>query len=337
MTKPVVSVAMPVFNGAGTVREAVESIQSQTLRDWELVVVDDGSTDETPNILGELARMDPRIRVVRRPHRGIVEAANAAIREAHCDLVARMDADDVCLPERLEAQVALARSRPDLAVIGCLVECFPREAMRDGMARYEAWLNGLVEPEDIGREVFVESPLVNPSVLFRRDAVLSVGGYREGPFPEDYDLWLRLHAAGRRMAKVPRVLFRWRDTPGRMTRRDPRYSRNAFRRLKVGHVVASFLRGAREVQIWGAGREGRLWRRALKAHGVRVARFYDIDPAKVGRRVANEVPVLDWREAGQHRGEPLLCAVAAWGVREEIRASLLAMGLIEGRDFVFVA
>lgn len=337
MDSPVVSVAMPVFDAAETVREAIESIQAQTLCGWELVVVDDGSTDDTPAVLRELARADPRIRVVRRPHRGIVDAANEAIRLARSDLVARMDADDVSLPERLEAQVGLALARPDLAVIGCLVECFPSEAIRDGMARYEAWLNRLVTPEDIAREIFVESPLVNPSVLIRRAIALEAGGYRDGLFPEDYDLWLRLHRQGRRMAKVPRVLFRWRDAPDRMTRRDPRYSRNAFRRLKVHHVVASFLRGAREVQVWGAGREGRLWRKALKAHHVRVVRFYDIDPAKIGRHVANEVPILDWREAARHRDEPLLCAVATWGVRDEIRASLVTMGLVEGRDFVFVA
>lgn len=337
MDRPVVSVAMPVFNAAETVREAVESIQTQTLREWELVVVDDGSTDDTARVLAELARTDRRIRVLGRPHRGIVAAANEAIRQSRSDLVARMDADDVSLPERLEAQVGLALARPDLAVVGCLVECFPREGMRDGMARYETWLNRLVEPEDIAREVFVESPLVNPSVLVRRDVVLSARGYRDGPFPEDYDLWLRLHGAGRRMAKVPRVLFRWRDAPDRMTRRDPRYSRNAFRRLKVEHVVGSFLRGAREVQVWGAGREGRMWRRALKAHHVRVVRFYDIDPAKVGHRVANEAPIRDWRDVARHRDEPLLCAVATWGARDEIRASLGTMGLVEGRDFVFVA
>ncbi len=328
---------MPVFNAVGTVREAIESIQAQTLRDFELVIVDDGSTDGTGEVLDDLARKDPRLRVLHRPHRGIVEAANEAIREAKGDFVARMDADDVSLPERLEAQVALARANPDLAVVSCLVECFPRETMSDGMRRYEAWLNALVEPDDIAREAFVESPLVNPSVLLRRAVVLAAGGYREGPFPEDYDLWLRLLGAGWRMAKVPKVLFRWRDSPDRMTRRDPRYSRNAFRRLKAAHVATSFLKGADFVQVWGAGREGRLWRRVLKPLGVRVTRFYDIDPKKVGRLVGNEVPILDWREVPRHRGEPLLCAVASWGARDEIRASLTGIGLVEGQDFLFVA
>lgn len=337
MDRIVVSVAMPVFNAAATVREAVQSIQAQTLPDWELVIVDDGSTDGTRPILEDLAKCDPRIRLLARPHRGVAEAANEAIRECRSDLVARMDADDVSLPERLEAQVALALARPELTVIGCLIECFPRETMSDGMSRFEAWLNRLIEHEDIAREAYVESPLVNPSVLVRRRAVLDIGGYRDGPLPEDYDLWLRGLAAGWRLAKVPRVLFRWRDTPARLTRRDPRYSRTAFRRLKVSHVMNSYLRGARSVQVWGAGREGRLWRRALKACGVRVARFFDIDPEKVGRFVANEVPILHWQEVVKYRDEPLLCAVAVWGAREEIRDSLTGMGFVEGRDYLFVA
>lgn len=337
MARPEVSVAMPVFNAAATVREAIESIRAQTLENWELVIVDDGSTDGTEDLLRDFAHEDDRIRVLHRAHRGIVAAANEAILEARCDLVARMDADDVSLPERLAEQVAVARARPDVAVVGCLIECFPRDTMTDGMARYESWLNELVEAEDIAREIFVESPLVNPSVLMRREVVRSLGGYREGPFPEDYDLWLRLHGSGHRMVKVPKVLYRWRDSSDRMTRRDPRYSRSAFRRLKVAHVVDSFLRGRQDVQIWGAGREGRLWRRALKVHGVRVVRFFDIDPAKIGRMVGNEVPILDRREIGYHRDIPLLCAVATWGAREEMRTFLREYGFVEGRDVVFVA
>lgn len=334
---PTVSVAMPVFNAARTVREAVASILAQSLQDWELVAVNDGSTDGSGEILEKMARNEKRIRVLHRPHRGIVEAANEAVYESQAPLVARMDADDISLPERLEAQVRLAQANPRLAVVGCLVECFPREGMTEGMRRYESWLNSVVEPEDFLREIFVESPIVNPSALIRRDVFLELGGYRQGPFPEDYDLWLRIHARGYLMAKVPRVLFRWRDSPERMTRQDPRYSRNAFRRLKVQHVVALFLRGRKTVQIWGAGREGRLWRRLLKAYGVRVTRFYDIDPKKVGRVVANEVPILDRKEISAHSDEPILCAVASWGARYEIRPFLEKRGFVEGQNFIFVA
>lgn len=336
MNRPTVSVVLPVRDGEAHVEECMASIRGQTIDSWELVVVDDGSTDGTPDILDRFARSDPRIRVFHRPARGVAAASNEGFQEAQAPLAARMDSDDVALPMRLELQVRCAESHRDWSVIGCGVECFPLEGRTDGMRMYESWLNGLVAPEDIANEIFVESPLPNPGILFRRNAFLASGGYRDGPFPEDYDLLLRMHRAGHTMGKVPEVLLRWRDSAGRLTRNDPRYSRNSFRRIKAHHVARSFAsRG--EVQVWGAGREGRLWRAALARNGVRVVRFFDIDPKKVGRVLGGGAPVLHWRELPDHRGIPLLCAVAVWGARADIRASLHGMDFIEGEDYLFVA
>jgi len=340
---PLVSVVMPVRDGQSYVEEAVESIRVQTLDSWELIAVDDGSTDRTPEILKAMAASDPRIRIVHMPRKGVAKASNHGFSMARSKLVARMDCDDVCLPRRLEAQLEYARANPDWAVVGCLVECFPRDSLTDGMRSYESWLNGLVEPRDIGMEMFVESPLANPGLLFRRDVFLEAGGFSEGPFPEDYDLLLRLHCEGRPMGKVPEVLLRWRDSEERLTRRDPRYSRNSFRRLKARHVARFWLRGADRVQVWGAGREGRLWRRALAREGVRVVRFFDVDPKKVGRTLGGEealgggAPILSWRDISSHRDLPTLCAVAVWGARAEIRQSLTSLGFVEGIDYLFVS
>ena len=336
MKQPDVTVVLPVRDGEPFLGESLDSVRGQTLTNWELVVVDDGSTDGSPTILDCAAADDPRIRVLHRPPRGVAAASNEGFREARAPLVARMDCDDVSLPGRLETQVQWARSHPDWSVVGCQVECFPRKAMTDGMRKYEAWLNGLVEPVDIGLEMYVESPLPNPGILFRREAFLDLGGYRDGPFPEDYDLLLRMHREGHVLGKVPEVLLRWRDSEKRLTRNDSRYSRNAFRRLKAHHVATSFAGGG-EVQVWGAGREGRLWRAALANEGGRVVRFFDIDPKKVGRVLGGGASVLHWRELPDHRGLPLLCAVAVWGARAEIRQSLDTMDFAEGDDYLFVS
>ena len=334
--EPTVSVLMPVRDAASTLAEALDSLAAQTLEAWELVAVDDGSQDGTLELLYAAAARDPRVRVLARPAEGIVAALNAGLCAVRAPLVARMDGDDLCHPERLEAQVALLAERPDLGLAGCLVECFPADRITDGMRRYEAWLNSLVEPEDIARERLVEAPLVHPSVVVRRGVLERVGGYRQGPFPEDYDLWLRLHEAGVRMAKVPRVLLRWRDGDGRLTRTDARYGRDVFVPLKVQHLVATFLAGHREVQIWGAGPDGKQWRPALSAAGVRVARFFDVDPRKIGGRVGREVPVVWWEQVTAHRGTPLLGAVGAKGARGQIREALSERGFREGEDFLFV-
>lgn len=330
---PLVSVLMPVRDAAATLGAAIDSVRAQTLAAWELIAVDDGSSDGSLELLRSVAVQDVRLRVVQGPPRGIVAALNEGLRLARAPLIARMDADDLSLPDRLEAQVRLLDSRPELGLASCLVECFPAELISDGMRHYEAWLNGLVEPEQIAVERLVESPLVHPSVLARRSVLTE---YRDGPFPEDYDLWLRMHEAGVRMAKVPRVLLRWRDGDGRLTRTDPRYGASGFLRLKAAHLARTFLRDRRAVRIWGAGPDGKRWRPILAEVGIAVAGFFDIDPRKIGGRVGRQVPVLSWERVPELRDTPLIVAVGAKGARAQIREALLGSRLREGADWLFV-
>ena len=331
---PRVSVLVPVRDAAATVGDALASVLGQTLADLEVVVVDDGSTDATPAILAAAAA-DPRVRVLSRPARGIVAALDDGLEACRAPLVARMDADDVCLPGRLAAQVDLLDARPDLTAVACLVRCFPEDGLTDGMRAYEAWLNGLVEPEAIGREMYVESPLPHPAVVIRRAALEAMGGWRDGPFPEDYDLWLRLDATGARFAKVPRVLLLWRDGGRRLSRTDPRYSPDAFLACKADHLVEGLLAGRTAVQGCGAGRDAKAWGRALAARGVRVARWFEVDPRKIGQTVAG-APVLPWPPRPEHRDLPLLAAVGRPEARARIRADLEASGWEEGREWVIV-
>ncbi|MEY4006785.1 MAG: hypothetical protein RLZZ221_2881 [Verrucomicrobiota bacterium] len=259
---------MPVRDGARTVARAVDGVRAQTFHDWELIAVDDGSRDGTAEILKAFARTDPRIRVLVRPREGIVAALNAGIAAARGELVARMDADDEMHPERLAEQVALLDSPAscDTGVVGCLVEHGGDAQAAAGYALHVAWLNSLVTPEEIALNRFVESPLAHPSVMFRRELVERHGGYRDGSFPEDYELWLRWLDAGVRMAKVPRVLLRWNDPPERASRTDPRYSPEAFFSTKAPWV-------------WGAGRPTRKRADLLAAEGIPIAGYIDIDPA----------------------------------------------------------
>ena len=168
---PRVSVVLPVFNAAATVARAVESIRAQTWRDWELVAVDDGSTDGTKEILDRWARDDARARVVTQDHAGVATAANTGLAAARGELIARMDADDVAHPERLARQVALLDADATLGVASSLVEFGGDRAARAGYALHVDWLNSLVTPEEIALNRFVEAPVANPSVLFRRELV----------------------------------------------------------------------------------------------------------------------------------------------------------------------
>jgi glycosyltransferase involved in cell wall biosynthesis len=334
---PAVSVLLPTWQALDTLPAAVESVLSQEGPALELVVVDDGSTDGTAGWLAALARRDPRVVPLVRPHGGLVAALNAGLRRCRAPLVARMDADDVSLPGRLAAQVAWLAAHPAAGLVGCLVRSIPDELVAGGMRAYEAWQNSLVEHEDIVREIFVEAPLVHPSVVVRRPVLEAVGGFRDRGWPEDYDLWLRLYAAGVRFGKVPAVLLHWRERPTRLTRSHPAYAAERHLALKAHFLPRTVLAGRPLVQIWGAGRGGKLLRRALAAEGVAVARFFDIDPKKVGGAVERRVPVLPHTALAAHRDLPTLVAVGARGARAQIRAALPALGAVEGRDLWFTA
>src|SRR5512134_1504931 len=135
---------MPCYNAAATVDEAVESILTQTNPDFELVTVDDGSTDDTLRRLELWARRDQRVVVHARPHGGLVDAPQAGAAACRAPLVARMDADDRSHPDRLARQAAYLAEHPNVAVVGCLVEGFPAEDVRQGFRLYMEWLNSLV-------------------------------------------------------------------------------------------------------------------------------------------------------------------------------------------------
>lgn len=323
---------MPVFNASATLPEALESVARQHHAAWELIAVDDGSTDGSPRLLDAAAALDPRLRVLHRPHEGLVPALNAGLAECRGERLARFDADDRMHPERLARQVAAEFD----GVLGCGVRCFPQEAIREGYARYEAWLNSLLTHAQIVADLFVESPLAHPSVLLPTALLRAVGGYRDAGWPEDYDLWLRLWRHGARFAKLPEVLHEWRDHPGRLSRAGGAYTVRAFRDCKLHHLQATFLQGVAAVTLWGAGEGGKVWSRALGEAGIRVVRHVDIDPRKIGGSVRG-APVVPPEALAEGCPEPLLVAVGVKGARELIRAHLNGLGRVDGRDYVCVA
>lgn len=333
---PRVSVLLPARDAARTVRAAVVSILRQTERDLSVVCVDDGSTDGTDAVLGRLAERDRRLVVLRGPGEGIARALERGLAASDCDVVVRMDADDVAHPERIAVQLEALRADATLAAVGARVRLFPRRDVREGMSRYAAWLDGLTTPELVERNLFVESPLVHPASAIRRGALAAAGGWRDGPFPEDYDLWLRLVESGHRLVNHPRRLLAWRESPGRLTRTDPRYAIARHVALKCAFLARGPLAGRREVALWGAGETGRAFADALAAEGIAVALFLEVDRKKIGRRVRG-AQVVSHEEVERVRGLPLLVAVGAKGARELIRLELARAGFREGEEFRCVA
>ena len=336
MAPPAVSVLLPVFDAGPYLAECLDSLEAQTFGDYEIVAVDDGSADDSGAILVSRARADPRLVVVTRPHEGLIAPLNAGLELCRGDLIARMDADDVAHPRRLEMQVDALAGDPDLDVVSSLVRHFPDSAVGQGFRVYEEWLNSLVEHDEIVRDRFVESPLAHPSVTLRRRSLTALGGYRDLGWPEDYDLWLRLIAAGSRVRKIPEVLLYWRQHEGRLTRTDRRYAVERFLACKARHLVEGPLHGVSRVVVWGAGQTGRRLSKHLIRGGAPVEAFVDVDPAKVGRTLRSR-PIHgpeDLPELLEPKGGvPVVTAVSSRGARTLIRERLGSLGLTETRDF----
>jgi glycosyltransferase involved in cell wall biosynthesis len=320
--------------------ETLESIQAQKYRDFEVVAVDDGSEDETPEILAQWALKDDRFKPLYLEHGGIIPALNAGLEACRGEYIARMDADDLMHPQRLGKQATHLDEYPEVTLVSSLVEGFPKAKLREGFRIYIEWLNMLISHEDICREIFVESPICHPTVMARKGALVDLGGYEERGWPEDYDLWLRMYLAGHQFAKLPEVLVSWREHPERLTRTDSRYSVENFIRAKAHYLPQGPLKGRDAVILWGAGMMGRRTSKHLLRENVPLAAFVDIDPKKIGQTlrglpIISAEALMDWWE--RYERPALLAAVGARGARALIRERLRGFGLVEGEDWWGVA
>lgn len=327
-----VDVLLPVRDAAATLAEALDSIRAQTLRDFRCLVLDDGSADGSAQVADGIARSDTRFEVHRLPRRGLVATLNDGLALASAEILARLDADDAMVPERLALQLEMLRETPGVDVLASGIQFFGAHVSAD-LREYERWLNATITPDEIERDLFVESPLPHPSVAMRASAIRRVGGYRDVGHPEDYDLWLRLARAGSRFAKHPAVLTRVRDHPARLTRTDARYTPRALLDCKAEHLVDGKGLVGREIVVWGAGRDGIRAAKALRRRGAVLRHLVDINPTKLSRRMLG----VAVREPETLREEPRAFVVAAVGVRGAralIRSALRGMDYRELDEFV---
>lgn len=334
-TMPAVSILLPVYNAGRTLADALRSVQRQSDPDWECVVADDGSTDDSLALANRFAASDPRFVVVSLPHAGIVAALNAGLSRCRAEFVARMDGDDLMQRQRLEKQRAWLTAHPTWAGVGCHVRFFPRRGMSEGLRSYERWLASMREPLDISREAFVECPLAHPTWMLRRE-VLTASGYQDAPWPEDYDLVLRLLEAGRILSVVPERLLHWRDGSGRLSRNSATYGIQAFTACKAEYLTRGFLRSTDTYLLWGFGDTGKALAAALADRGKHPAGIVELHPGRLGQLIRG-VRVVPPSELRALPPCPLLVSVAGQGPRTEIRAALAQMGFREGAHYVCCA
>ena len=330
-----VSILLPAFNAADTLPACLRSVLRQTETEWECIVVDDGSTDATAARAHDFAAQDERFVIVGAPHRGLTGALETGLAHCRAPFVARMDADDVMHRDRLALQLAAFQASPELAAVGCHVRIFPRTQLGDGWRSYERWLRTVDSPQRVREEAFVECPVVHPTLVVRTDVLRTIG-YRDCGWPEDYDLLLRLLAAGHDIGVVPRRLLAWRDRADRLTRTAVEYDIERITACKAAFLADGFLADTETYVLWGYGGTGRALRRALAAHGKRPSHVVEVHPGRLGNTI-HGAPVIPWEALTGLPDARIIVSVAGAEPRRLCREALAGMGRHETRDFVCAA
>lgn len=314
LSSELISVLLPVKNGGDYLSAAVVSILQQSHRHLELIVVDDHSSDGAVDALPS----DPRMRCVKNRGQGVSSAMATAMTLAKGQFIARMDADDIACPTRLAKQLAYLQRNADIGLCGAEVEIFSDQAeVGGGYQRYQSWINALHEPDDIAASIFIESPIPNPTVMFRRQVYEQLGGFADPSWHEDYDLYLRAHFAGIRMGKPEGCLLRWRDHDLRSTRNQARYLEKQLVACKA-HYLAKHVLQNRAAVICGTGPVGLALHDALVIEGAEVSAFVDVAPRQLGRAKRGK-PVLAYDSVEASSGTFYLGALGTPAAREALQ------------------
>lgn len=330
---PKISILLPVYNAAPYLEACLDSIVEQTEKNWELLAVNDFSEDESREILDKYARADKRIRVFDNVAKGIIPALRLAYEKSNGNLITRMDADDLMVPEKLtELKTILVQNKRGHLATG-KVKYFSENELGGGYLRYEHWLNSLTESNAHFSEIYRECVVPSPVWMLWRDDLDASGAFLPDTYPEDYDLVFRFYQNDLKPVSSSKVLHYWRDHNDRSSRNDPNYANQQYFSLKLPWFLKLDRNSNRPLVIWGAGKKGKqvarmLWERKLG--------FYWIcnSPSKWGHKHFG-VTFESIEKVWEMDNPQILILVGNPEDQAEITAQLEQNGKIKGQDFYF--
>ncbi len=291
---PKVSILLPVYNAAPYLGECLDSILHQTFEDWELIAVNDFSTDSSEEILNSYALQDRRIHIFSNKSKGIIPALRMAYSHAKGDLITRMDADDVMLTNKLHSlQQALLNYGEGYLSTGC-VEYFSENTLGEGYLKYAAWLNRLTSTGDNWSDLYKECVIPSPCWMSYKSDLDKIGGFTSDLYPEDYDLVFRWYAGGLNVIPSSEIIHRWRDHGDRASRNDPNYLDNRFISLKVRYFIDLHLDQDRTLVLRGAGKKGKAIARELIQYDIPFI-WATNNPEKIGKSIYAQQVISDER------------------------------------------
>jgi len=332
---PKVSVVLPFFNAEKTLKRAVESIASQSLQNLECILINNNSTDGSVDIALKQTNKDQRFILIHEDKQGVMFASNKGSMNSRGNYIARMDADDWAYPNRLKLQAEFLETNQDYGAVAGLVEHISHSENTKGFARYVEWVNSVQTYAEILNSMFIESPIANPSAMWRKTVSEKHGMYKSGDFPEDYEMWLRWLSEGVKIKKLNEPVLKWYDSDTRVTRTQSIYRDAAFYKIKTKYL-ASWLKNNNpfypKIAIWGASRISRRRAHLLKQYGLEIECYIDIKKDRIlDQKIVyyEDIPLPDKIF--------ILIYIKQMNARNEIQGFLHNKGYQEGINYLLVS
>jgi glycosyltransferase involved in cell wall biosynthesis len=324
---------MPVKDAQDFLPDCISSIQQQGYVNWELVAVNDHSSDKSGSILREFSNSDERITVFENSGNGIIPALRLAYSKASGQFITRMDADDLMLPDKLERLLSACKAGGEKAIATGKVSYFSDDELKDGFLKYQNWLNDLIESGNPFSQIFKECPIASPNWMLRRDFLNSIGAFEPNVYPEDYDLIFRSWVANAEPVLVNEVTHLWRDHQSRASRTDENYSDNTFFDLKVTYFLKLISEGE-QIALYGAGKKGKKLAKLFLKENTSL-RWFSNNPKKIGKDIYEVKLENDKRIFDADSPEKVVVAISSPEEQREIYHRFNEAGKQEGRDYYF--
>lgn len=333
MRCPLVSILIPFKNTAQFLPECLASIRNQTYPHWEILAVDDHSTDESRHIVTTHSNTDARIKVFHNEEHGIIAALRLAYTYANGDFITRMDSDDIMKPNKLEVMVnsLLARGKGHVAV--GQVHYFSYRGISDGYDRYEKWLNTLTKNGTNYSEIYKECVIPSPCWMTYKSDLERCHAFYTNRYPEDYDLTFRFYEHKLQCIPCHEVLHLWRDYDTRTSRTSGHYAQNYFLDIKLYYFLKLDRNPLRPLVIWGAGTKGKMIARKLKDQNITFHWLCD-NPKKIGKKIYG-IEMLHYTVLERILNPQSIITVANAGAQKFIRIYLSKTGQFSLKDYFF--
>lgn len=333
MQQPLISVLIPFKNTENYLTDCLESILIQTYKNWEVVIVDDGSTDSSYTLVELYALKDNRIKLYKNTGIGIIDALQLAFKYSKGDFITRMDSDDIMHPDKLKtlATSLMTFGRHHVAI--GLVNYFSDEGIKEGYGTYETWLNRLTKMGSNYSEIYKECVIPSPCWMIHRDDLVACGAFNPNIYPEDYDLAFRFYKHGFKCIPCNSILHYWRDYDTRTSRTHIHYAQNHFTALKIHHFLDIDYNKNKTLTIWGAGNKGKIIAKTLLEKNIPFEWICD-NPKKIGRDIYGK-KLKTFNELETIENPQSIITVANKKAQIEIRTYLDNLNMKAIEDYVF--